>query len=280
MRVADLSLDLVRGGSAAAGLAGGVVAAALAERLPRRYGIAREHRPAPRARARRSVVLVVLAGTVGLGLGWIVARHPDVDATRAAVYLATNVVLVSLSLAAAAIDVDHMILPNELTIGGAAFALATSPFRSLGLVGALVGAFAGFAIAYAPFLLYKKLRGRSGMGLGDATLAVNAGAWLGVTGAVFVLLAGAVQSIVAAVAMRALGLRYATPDSVRAEIDALRRRAAAGDEGACAELADDPMAAEAGEGLATTRLPLGPFLVLGAIEYVFAGGAIVDAFFR
>jgi leader peptidase (prepilin peptidase)/N-methyltransferase len=189
---------------------------------------------------------------------------------------------VALLLAGAAVDLEHMILPNEITIGAALIALATAHFRSAGIAGSLLGAGAGFAVTYVPFLLYKRIRGHSGMGMGDAKLAVTAGAWLGLEGAFFVLFAGTLQQALCALFMRVLGLRYAIPESVRAEIEELRRRAAAGDEGAKAELADDPMAAERGDAgsLRATTLPLGPFLVLSAIEFVFVGRPLVEAFLR
>ena len=49
---------------------------------------------------------------------------------------------------------------------------------------------AGLVLTYLPFLLYKKVRGRSGMGLGDAKLTLFAGAWMGAEGAAFVVFGG------------------------------------------------------------------------------------------
>ena len=70
---------------------------------------------------------------------------------------------------------------------------------------------------------------------------------------------------------------------MRADIDDLRQKAAAGDEEAKAVLAADPMALDLGDGVLTTRLPLGPFLALACAEYVFAKneiGALVERFIR
>ena len=59
------------------------------------------------------------------------------------------------------------------------------------------GALFGFAVVWIPFGLgYKLIRGRTGMGLGDAKLVMMAGAWFGWKGAVFTLLAGAVSTII------------------------------------------------------------------------------------
>jgi prepilin signal peptidase PulO-like enzyme (type II secretory pathway) len=129
------------------------------------------------------------------------------------------------------------------------------------------------------------------MGLGDAKLALFAGAWLGAPGAVYVVFAGAVQSALCALVMRVLGLTFAVPASVQAEIAELRAKAAAGDEEALEALADDPMAADvrkpgepgdsgAEEAFATMRLPMGPFLVLSCLEFLFARREILDLFDR
>jgi len=250
------------------------VAAKAADALPRRYGI--EHLVTGAPRSRRNVVLLLLSTLCGAGIAHVLTGAPDVTLAHAAFLLVVNAVAASAVLAAAAIDLEHMILPNELTLGAAGLCLLTSPLRSIGVVGSISGAVAGLLVAYLPFLLYKKLRGQSGMGLGDAKLAVMAGAWHGVEGAFFVLFAGALQSTLAAVVMRVTGLRYEEPASVKAEIAELRARAAGGDEEAASELADDPMAGEARAGTLGMRLPLGPFLALACIEVLFLRRWIVD----
>jgi hypothetical protein len=60
------------------------------------------------------------------------------------------------------------------------------------------------------------------------------------------------------------------PESVIAEIAALRERADAGDPEAKAALEDDPMAADVADGVLGTRLPLGPFLALASLLLLFA----------
>ena len=194
-------------------------------------------------RAWRNRILIVLSTLAGLGIAQVLGSAEGLSLGHAIFLLATNTVLVATVLAAAAIDLEHMILPNELTLGATALCLLSSPLRSIGITASLAGAALGFALSYLPFLLYKKLRGKSGMGLGDAKLMTMAGAWHGIEGAIFVLFAGALQSTLAAVAMRLSGLRYDVPASVQAEIADLRARAAAGDVEAKEELADDPMAA-------------------------------------
>jgi leader peptidase (prepilin peptidase) / N-methyltransferase len=83
-------------------------------------------------------------------------------------------------LTLAAIDQRHFLLPDPLTLplipAGLAVAFAIDPAL---LVPHLVGALAGFTAFAAIGMLYRRLRGREGLGLGDAKLLAAAGAWLG-----------------------------------------------------------------------------------------------------
>ncbi len=274
MRVDDVDPNLLRAAGAVLGVVLGVFAAKLADVLPRRYGIT--HLVTGPRRSRRNVALVVLSALCAAGIAHVLTGARDDSIVHASFLLVTNAVVASSVLAAAAIDLEHMILPNELTLGPAVLCLVSSPLRSIQLFGSVAGAIVGLAISYLPFLLYKRLRGQSGMGLGDAKLVLMAGAWHGIAGAPFVLFLGALQSALAAIVMRPLGLSYEEPESVKAEIQELRARAAAGDEDAKSELADDPMAGEAREGTLGMRLPLGPFLALGCIEVLFLRRWLVE----
>jgi leader peptidase (prepilin peptidase)/N-methyltransferase len=272
MRALDLSPPVLHAMGVVAGAGAGLAGGRLADVLPGRYDI--EHLVEGRARSRRNLVLAVVAALIGAWLAHLVTLAPETSIERAAFYFLTNLTLCVGIVTAATVDLEHMILPNELTLGGALLALATSHWRAVGLVGALIGTAVGVA-------LYKRLRGRSGMGLGDAKLALLAGAWLGAEGAIFVVFAGAVQAALCALVMRLLGKSFAVPASVRAELEALRAKADAGDEEARALLADDPMAADVGDAaLATMRLPMGPFLVLACLEFVFARRQILELYNR
>ena len=276
MNVSELSPWLVRSALGLAGAGLGLGAARLADALPARYEITLVAEGA--ARSRRNAALVVLTVVFALALAEVLVRHPARPLAEAAPEIVTNLVLGAALLAGAAVDLEHMILPDEITFGGALIGLATAYFRPIGLVPSFVGAGAGFLVSYVPFLLYKLVRGRSGMGLGDAKLLVMLGAWLGWQGALFAMFAGAVQSTLTAIVLRLAKVPYGVPASVAAEIAELRARAAEGDEEAKAELEDDPMAADVGEGLLATRLPLGPFLALGAFEAIFARAEVQAIF--
>ncbi len=189
-------------------------------------------------------------------------------------------------VAAAFIDVEQMLLPDEITLGGTVLGLATVPLRTdITWVGAIVGAAVGFAMIWLPFdVLYSKLRGHPGMGLGDAKLVMLAGAWFGWPGAVFALLAGAVQGTLVALAVFLARGRIDEPQAVVRERDEMRAaiEAADGDERARLEeeLARDPIGREPEEGLGKARLAFGPFLALATLEFMLFGKVIVDGYLR
>lgn len=109
-------------------------------------------------------------------------------------------------VALAAMDVRSLILADVLTL----------PLTAAGLVVIAVvnpsqlwwhaaGAAAGFAIMVAVAFAYHKLRGREGLGFGDAKLMAAAGAWTGVEGLGAVLLYAAVAGLAFATLMRMRG---------------------------------------------------------------------------
>ncbi|HEV8550922.1 MAG TPA: prepilin peptidase [Polyangiaceae bacterium] len=227
-----------------------------------------------------------LVEAIGGLLAWAVMRSivlelpGDPSIGRALVvffaYLALGLGLV----AAAFIDLEHMLLPDEITLGGAGLGIATVPLRpDISFKEALLGAALGFLLVWLPFIVaYEKLRGRPGMGLGDAKLVMLAGAWFGWFGAAFALLAGAVQATAVMLALLAAGKKIEEPASVVEERRALREALEQADgaerEALERELADDPLAMDPVPGLGGARLAFGPFIVLAILEYVFYGPVI------
>ncbi len=102
------------------------------------------------------------------------------------------------------IDGRHMILPDGLTLPliplGLAAAAALQPEQ---LGDTVLGAAAGYLGLRAVAWAYRRLRGREGLGRGDAKLLAAAGAWVGASGLPSVL-AGAALAALAAVGMAAL----------------------------------------------------------------------------
>ncbi len=103
-------------------------------------------------------------------------------------------------VALAAIDVEHFILPDKITLPGIALGLAVQPLLAWGtLPGALQGALFGAGILLVMAGLWEVLRGVEGMGLGDVKMLAMVGAFLGLHGVivtlVFASLAGSVVGI-------------------------------------------------------------------------------------
>lgn len=118
-------------------------------------------------------------------------RYPIVEATTGALFLAgyfafgwTPLLPVRLLFACAmivlfAIDLEHQILPNEITLPGIVVGFVLSLFLPPGwrssLTGLLVGGLFPFLVAEA----YLRIRGREGMGMGDFKMLAMVGAFLG-----------------------------------------------------------------------------------------------------
>lgn len=121
------------------------------------------------------------------------------------VFLGETLVLGGLLVSLAVIDVVSLRLPNVLTypLIGIGLALA-APLGTDALISRLVGATAGFLVLFAVSRAYRALRGREGLGLGDAKLLAGAGAWLGWMPLPWVVLIGCVASLLGVAAMAIL----------------------------------------------------------------------------
>jgi leader peptidase (prepilin peptidase)/N-methyltransferase len=122
------------------------------------------------------------------------------------------------------IDYQTLILPDALTLTVIPTGLLVSYLIDPeDLLSHAVGSLAGFASFAAIATIYRSLRGRTGLGLGDAKLLAGIGAWVGWSGLPAVVLIGAGSALAAVCVMRGLGRRLSR----------------------------------------TTRIPFGPYLALG-----------------
>ncbi len=235
----------------------------------------------------RYPMIEALGGVIGWGvMDGLVLDLPGYTPLHSA--LLTFLVYFTLALgllAAMFIDIEHMILPDEITLGGTALGLLSLPLRDIDWTDALLGGAIGFLVVWLPFdVLYRALRGQAGMGLGDAKLLMLAGVWFGWVGAVFALLAGAVQGTIVAIAVYATQGRIDEPEAVQKEREELHAELATLSEAerqqALAELGDDILANHPGEGLGQARLAFGPFLILAMFEFMFFGGWLEQRFYE
>ncbi len=196
--------------------------------------------------------------------------------TSALLYL-VYLALVLGMIAAAFIDFEHMILPDSINFGAFVLGLATAKLRGLGFVESAFGAGVGFAVVWVPFIwLYRVLRGREGMGVGDAKLVLVAGAWFGWVGGLWTLLAGSLQGTIFAIVIYFVRGKIEEPEAVKKEIAELRAAAKRGDREARKILEEDPLGEEAEEGFTKARVAFGPFLILAMLQYLFFSEEIHD----
>ncbi len=233
----------------------------------------------------RYPLVEAIGGVLSLAILEVIVLRLDplTPAYRAlAVYVADLALALGL-VAGAFIDLEHMILPDAITIGGTILGVATASFRSLRVTDALLGAAVGFVVVWLPFVvIYPRVRGRAGMGLGDAKLLMLAGAWFGWPGTLFVIGAGAVQGTLVAVPILLIKGKIEEPEAVRREREEMKKELEAMTpeerEQAEKELAEDPLAEEAGEGVGQIRMPFGPFLALATIECLLFGRELMAAY--
>jgi len=219
-----------------------------------------------------------LVETMGGLIAWtiVVARilpnEHDLLVSDAALLFGSYLLLSLGLLAAAAIDMEHMILPDSITWGGTVLGLATSFLRpEVEPLYSLLGAVIGYVGIWFPFIwLHEKLRGFPGMGLGDAKLMALAGAWFGPLGVLLVLFGGAIQGTCVAVTALLVHGKIEEPPAVAEQREELLAAIDAA-EGAEREeleqmLADDPLGMDPEEAPGGARIAFGPFLALAVIE--------------
>ncbi len=156
---------------------------------------------------------------------------PGVEAAVAALFG-------SLLIALAAIDAEHFILPDQITLPGIAVGMAVQPLVPWAGVGqALLGALLGAGLLLAAWGGWYLLRGEEGMGLGDVKMLAMVGAFLGWKGVLVTLFFGSLLGAVVGLALIATG-----------------------------------------RGALGSKLPFGSFLAAGAAIALFWGRAMAEAY--
>ena len=153
-------------------------------------------------------------------------RYPIVETVTMLVFVAhwavfgLDIILVPRLLFASAlivlfaIDLEHHLLPNVITLPGIVVGLAFSTMLPPGIVDALIGALAGGGVLWLIGEAYYRYSGQEGMGGGDVKMLAMIGAFLGWK---LVILTLVLSSFVGALigglvlATRRGGMKYALP---------------------------------------------------------------------
>jgi leader peptidase (prepilin peptidase) / N-methyltransferase len=189
----------------------------------------------------------------------------------------------SLLLAISVIDLDHMIIPDRLSLPGAIvgilIAFVAGPATGVRWREAALGAFGGALFLLVVAESYRLLRRREGMGMGDVKLMATLGAFVGLRALPFMVFAAAMQGILLAIVW--LVLRRLRPSSMVAGEDGNGSGNGGSDRNGDGDVHEDmdvdvdvDLDAQEPAGLATTPVPFGPFLALGAFEWYLVGDLI------
>jgi leader peptidase (prepilin peptidase)/N-methyltransferase len=197
---------------------------------------------------------------------WFVRAAPETPLLHATIETILYFIFGGGLLIATFVDLEWMEIPDEVSLPCAAIGLLSAPFRlEPGLWSAAVGAGAGYLSVQLIFVWgYEALAGRRGMGEGDSKLMMMIGAFLGWRGALFSIVAGSMQGLIFAGFALVTGRRL-TPSIEERVIDG--------------ELIEAPEPGDASR-VGLLKLPFGPFLALGALEYLLAGDAILGWYLR
>jgi leader peptidase (prepilin peptidase) / N-methyltransferase len=114
-------------------------------------------------------------------------------------------------LALAVIDYRDYLLPDAITLPLVALGLGAAYLDDpTSVLAHGIGAVAGFLVFLVIALAYRRLRGREGLGFGDAKLLAAAGAWVGWQGLPSVVLLGATASfaLLLLLGLRGMAVRF------------------------------------------------------------------------
>lgn len=228
----------------------------------------------------RYMVVELIGGALSLAIfeALVVPYGIDHGAMAALGLYLVNFAAALMLVAAAFIDLEQLYLPDPLTYGVAVLGLGTYWLRGHTFLDVAGGAALGFLIVWFLFgVLYRRLRGKTGMGMGDAKLLLAVGAFFGWVGTVLALAFASFQAVAAVIAIKLSGRSLELPQAVQDDLAELKAAADAGDEEAKKLLAEDVLTEEVGEGLGSVRIAFGPFLVLAFLELMLFEQNILGA---
>ncbi|ALG67988.1 prepilin peptidase [Beggiatoa leptomitoformis] len=92
------------------------------------------------------------------------------------------VILTWALLALSMIDIDHQLLPDDITLPFLWLGVLLNLlgfYPSVGLYNSIIGVMAGYMSLWSVYILFKLVTGKEGMGAGDFKLLAMLGAWMG-----------------------------------------------------------------------------------------------------
>jgi leader peptidase (prepilin peptidase) / N-methyltransferase len=118
-------------------------------------------------------------------------RYPLIEALTAAMFgvafwyygpgllLLARLILGCALIVLFAIDLEHHLLPNAITVPGIILGFVFSVFTDVGWQASLIGLIAGGGILFAIAEIYYRIRHEEGLGMGDVKMLAMIGAFLG-----------------------------------------------------------------------------------------------------
>jgi len=145
--------------------------------------------------------------TMGIFVAHVLVLGPDIILVPRLVFACALIVLF-------AIDLEHHLLPNVITLPGIVVGLAFSLMLPPGIADALIGAIAGGGVLWLVGEAYFRYSGVEGMGGGDVKMLAMIGAFLGWKLMVLTLVLSSILGSVIGVLVLAVkrgGMKYALP---------------------------------------------------------------------
>ncbi|HLP00693.1 MAG TPA: prepilin peptidase [Opitutaceae bacterium] len=232
-------------------------------------------------------------------------RYPAVELLTALVFLVCALefgpgkalgamLFAAMLIAASFIDIDHMIIPDRFSIGGAVVgvvlsalvpalhghAIPSSADPTLGYmlagmqsgIDAVLGMFVGSALVLWIALIAEKILRKEAMGFGDVKLLGCIGAFVGWKGAVFAVFGGAILGVVATLIW--LPFRRSAPEPAEE-----KPAKPAPTTTPPAALEGEEPTGEESPGLMGMPVPFGPMLSAAGLLYLLWAHPYVDAYF-
>lgn len=156
----------------------------------------------------------------------ISARYPFVELLTGAMFVAafwyhgptmlfvSRVLLGCALIALFAIDLEHHLLPNVITLPGIVVGFLFSFVSGPGWLSSLIGILVGGGILFAVAEAYYRIRHEEGLGMGDVKMLAMVGAFLGWPATLMTLMMGSIAGSVvgmALIASRRGDMKYALP---------------------------------------------------------------------